>query len=295
MKRNETERRTAGIRKLAAATMACALVTLGAFAGPDGVCAQEGPTEVTGKAILAHPAGKAVVEAAKLLAAGKLGEVKKKSVKEVRDEWAAMTPADQAEETARSRAQAPEPKTFEADVARSGVLTIYGETASLSIPTPDGDVSAMAFVSLEGGQWRVTGGPRTFAPPPAETAPPIAGAAILEHPIGALALEYAKRLEARRIESALELLSDGARAKRAAEPAAEREKSDDFRRRQMPPSATFAEQIRSGGELRFVGDGAYLNVVTHVTTKNPDGSSSFTSSTTGLAFELEGGVWKVGG
>lgn len=295
MRTNRGQVLSGGFRRFAATTMAPTLATLAFFAAPAEAWSQDGPSQITGEAILAHPAGRVVVEAAKLLEAGRLAEVKRKSVREVRDEWAAMTPAEQTEEAERSRERAPAAAAFEADIARSGVLTIYGETASLATSTPDGEVSAMAFVSFEGEQWKVTGGPMTFAPPPSETAPPIAGAAILDHPIGALAVEYARRLEAGGIDSALELLSGRARAKRAAEPAAERKGSDDFRRRQLPPPATFAEQIRSGGELRFVGDSAFLNVVSHATTENPDGSTSFTSNTTGLAFELEEGVWKVGG
>ena len=54
---------------------------------------------IEGKAILAHPAGKAVVAAGKLLKAGKLTEVKKASAKGVRDEWAATSAADQRAES----------------------------------------------------------------------------------------------------------------------------------------------------------------------------------------------------
>ena len=292
----ETPENNRSHRRLTAALATTAILVAVIVTGaPDGARAEdEFPKVVTGMAILEHPAGKAIVEAAKLVKAGKLAEVKKKSVKEVREEWAAMPAAEQREEIARNRERAPDPREFEADIPRVGVLTIYGESATLRIPAPDGEVAAMAFVSLEGGHWKVTGGPMAFAPPPVETAPPIAGAAILDHPLGALAIEYAKRLEGGRLDAALELLSGPARAKRAAVPAAERKKSDDFRRRQLPPAATFAEQIRSGGQLSFVGDSAYLNVVTNVTTKNPDGSTSYTSTTTALAFELEGGEWKMG-
>ena len=54
-----------------------------------------------------------------------------------------------------------------------------------------------------------------------------------------------------------------------------------------------AEQIRTGGEMSFVGDKAYLGVVTNIKTENPDGSMTFTSTSTALSFELEDGVWRV--
>ncbi len=279
--------------RVAMVAMTTAVASMLAFAMVGGAQSEGLPTTLTGRDALTHPAGKAVVEAAKLLEAGKLAEVKRRSVKEVRDEWAALPAAEQREEIARARERAPDPGAFEADIARIGELTIYGDSASLRIPTPDGGVAAMAFVSLEGGQWKVTGGPMTFEPEPAETAPPIAGAAILEHPIGALAIDYAKRLQADKIESALELLSGPARAKRAAESAAERKASDEFRRQHLPSAATLAEQIRSGGRLSFVGEQAYLNVITNVTTKNPDGSTSYSSTSTQLPFALQNGEWRI--
>ena len=271
-----------------------ALVALAAAIAPGALRSDDFPTEISGKAVLTHPAARAVVEAAKLLHAGKLAEVRQASVKEVRDEWTALSAAERKEEAERARERAPDPATFAADVARLGVLTLYGETATLRLPTPDGaDVMAMAFVALEGGKWKVTGGPMTFEPAPVETALPIQGAAILAHEIGKLALEYARLLEAGKVEAAVEFLSGPARAKRAAEPPAERKESDAYRRRTIPPAKTLAEQIRSGGDLRFFGEEASLQVVTSESTKNPDGSTSFTSSSLALPFALDQGSWRI--
>ncbi len=271
-----------------------ALVALAAAIAPGAAHGDDFPTEITGQAALAHPAGKAVVEAAKLLRAGKLAAVKQSSVKEVRDEWTALSPAERKEESDRARERAPDPAAFEADVARVGILTVYGETATLRVPTADGaDVTAMAFISLEAGKWKVTGGPMAFEPAPVETAPPIEGAAILEHEIGRLAIEYATRLEAGKIDAAIELLSAPARAKRAAESPTERKESDAFRRRFLPPAATFAEQIRGGGRVHFFGEKASLGVVTNVQERQPDGSTNYTSTSTSLGFALEGGAWRI--
>ncbi len=177
--RNAPGRR--GLDRRAARIGLAALVALAAASAPGAARGDDFPTEITGKAALAHPAGKAVVEAAKLLRAGKLAEVKQSSVKEVREEWAALSAAERKEESERARERAPDPATFEADIARVGILLLYGETATLRVPTADGaDVTAMAFVSLEAGKWKVTGGPMAFEPAPAETAPPVQGAAILD-------------------------------------------------------------------------------------------------------------------
>ncbi len=282
--------RLASTRVRAAVTFGC-LALLGAGAA---TATEDFPKTLTGREAAAHPVSKAVVEAAKLLRAGKLAEVKQSSVKEVRDEWTALSAAERKEEAERARERAPDPATFEADIERVGVLTLYGETATLRLPTPDGaDVTAMAFVSLEAGKWKVTGGPMTFEPEPAETAPPIEGAAILEHEIGQLAVEYAKRLEAGKVDAAAELLSAAARAKRAAESPAERRESDAFRRRFLPSAATFAEQIRSGGKLHFFGEKAALGVVANVQERQPDGSTNYTSTSTSLGFVLDNGAWRI--
>lgn len=279
----------AGTRARAAVTVSC-LALLGAAAAP---ASEDFPKTLTGKAAAAHPATKAVLAAAERLAAGQLDEVKRGSVKEVRDEWAALSAAERQEETGRARERAPDLRTFAGEIEREGILTLYGESGTLRVESADGEVRAMAFFSLEEGRWKVTGGPMTFEPAPVETAPAIEGAAILEHEIGKLAVEYAKRLEAGKTEAAVELLSGAARAKRAAQPAAERAESDAFRRRFLPPAAAFAEQIRSGGRLHFFGEKASLGVVANVQERQADGSTTYTSSSTTLGFELDQGAWRI--
>jgi len=264
---------------------------LGASAVPVG--AQE---VIEGKAILAHPAGRAIVEAGKLLAAGKLAEVKKSSAKEVREEWAALSAEDQRTEAAAAAESAPDAKTLAAEIARSGILTNYGDSAMLRTASEDGNSSIMAFVSLEAGKWLVTAGPKIIdTTPVVETAPAIEGAAILEHEIGKVALAYAEKIAAGKFDAATELLSGAARAKRAAGSAKERQESDDFRRSTLPPAQQFADQIRSGGRLSFEGEKAYLSVSYNETTKNADGSITSSSTSYSLPFELDQGKWRVGG
>jgi hypothetical protein len=251
--------------------------------------------EVTeGKAILAHPAGKAIVAAGMLLKAGKLAEVKKASAKEAREEWAATSAADQRAESEEAAKSAPETKVLEAEIARAGTLINYGDSAMLRTESADGNSMIMAFVALEDGKWKVTAGPKTIdTTPVVESAPAISGAAILDHEIGKVALAYAREIAAGKLEAANALRSGPARAKRAAETAQERTESDAYWKSTLPAPAVLAEQIRSGGKVTFVGEKAYLQTVVNETTKNADGSITSTSSSMSLGFELDNGNWRV--
>ena len=251
--------------------------------------------EVTeGQAILTHPVGKAVLEAARLLKAGKLAEVKSASAKEVRDEWAATSAADQRAESEEATKSAPDPKALEAEIARAGNLINYGDSAMLRAEAADGNSMIMAFLSLEDGKWKVTAGPKTIDTTPiVETAPAITGAAILDHEIGQVALAYAKEIAAGKLDAAMAWVSGPARAKRAAEPAEERRGSDAYRKSTTPAPAVFAEQIRAGGKVTFVGDKAYLQTVVNETSKSSDGTITSSSSSMSIGFELDGGKWRV--
>lgn len=249
---------------------------------------------IEGKAILAHPAGKAVVEAGKLLEAGKLAEVKKASAREVQEGWAAMSAADQRTEAAEAAKSVPAAKVLAAGIAGSGILTNYGDSAMLRTEAADGNSTIIAFLSLEGGQWKVTAGPKTIDTTPVEeTAPPIEGAAILDHEIGKAVLAFAKEIAAGRFDAADALRSAPARAKRAAESAKERRESDDYWKSTLPEPTSLADQIRSGGKISFVGEKAYLIVSQNVVTPNADGSTSYSSSSMSLPFELDQGRWRV--
>ncbi len=285
-------RRTAGsFRRRAVGAMGAVVVVAGWGLAGVALPAQE-VTE--GQAILAHPAGKAVVAAGKLLKAGKLAEVKKASAKDVRDEWTATSAADQRAETEEAAKSAPDTKTLEAEIARAGSLINYGDSAMLRTESADGNSSIIAFVALEDGKWKVTAGPKTIdTTPVVETAPAIEGAAILDHEIGKVALAYAKELAAGNLDAALAWVSGPALAKRAAEPAEERKESDAYRKSTTPAPAVFAEQIRAGGKISFIGDKAYLQTIVSETTKNPDGSITASSSSMSLGFELDNGKWRL--
>lgn len=251
--------------------------------------------EVTeGQAILAHPVGKAVLEAGKLLKAGKLAEVKKASAKEAREEWAATSAADQKAETEQATKSAPDLKVLEAEIARAGNLIDYGDSAMLRAEAADGNSMIMAFATLEGGHWKITAGPKRIdTTPVVETAPPITGAAILDHEIGKVALAYAKEIAAGKFDAAVAWLSGPARTKRAAEPAGERQESDAYRKSTIPAPTIFSEQIGDSGKLSFVGEKAYLQTLVNETTRNADGSITSSSSSMSIGFELDNGQWRV--
>lgn len=255
---------------------------------------EELPKLLTGAPVLEHPAGKAVIAAAELLAAGKFAEVRMASVADVRAEWQALSPAEQLEEAARNRERAPDPATFAAQIEAVGELTIYGDSAQLRIPTADGDIAAMAFVALEGGVWKVTAGPMTIAPPPEETAPEALGAEILDHEIGKLALAFAAELHTKGTAAALALMSSAAKAAWAAQDGERRRESDRIRRETIPTAEVLAARVREGGRLGFYGDKAYLIVNSSERTENPDGSVTYSSTSLSLPFELEEGEWRVG-
>lgn len=277
------------LRSLRSLVCLCAgLVTLLAPA-----TAQGEPVTLTGKAILEHPAGKAMIAAGRLLKAGRAAESRKVAAKEIREEWAAMSAAEQKEEAARLQERAPDPAGFEADIARVGEMVVDGDHARIMIQTASGDPSAMAFAALEGGKWRADRGPMTLQVPEPETAPAIRGAAILDHELGKLAIDYAGKLAAGKFEAALDLVAVVARARLAALPPDERKQSDDFRRKQLPKPDVLASHIRSGGELTFTDKKAVLNVVTTSTKKNADGGVTSTSETIILAFRNDFNRWTI--
>jgi hypothetical protein len=120
----------------------------------------------------------------------------------------------------------------------------------------------------------------------------IAGAAILAHPIGALAVRYAAALHAKGGDVAA-LYSRSAQAGRQALPKSERAESDAFMRMMVPAAAAIEAAIRNGGVLMLEGPKATLNLVRTESAKSGAGTVTSSSTTAAIPFELEDGVWKV--
>lgn len=115
------------------------------------------------------------------------------------------------------------------------------------------------------------------------------GAAILEHDIGRVAVDYARALRSGQPVDAF--TGAAAKAKRAALPEGERRESDAFVKRLVP--ADLAAAIRAGGVLLIEGSKATLNVVRTETTKGGGGTVTATSTTVAIPFEKDGEAWKV--
>jgi hypothetical protein len=256
--------------------------------------AQNDPSSIQGKALANHPAGQAVLAAGRLLAAGKLAQVKNASTAEQKDEWASMTAAEQREEAENAKNRAPDPDRLNAEMTARGELTIYGDFASLEIPSADGNSTIMAFVGLEGGTWRVTAGPIVVdTSPVVESAPSLRGVEILEHEIGQVFLAYAQLVAGGNLDQAMEWATREARQARLQFDAKERGESDRYRMSTLPSPQDLEAQVRDGGIVLFEAEGATLNVITQTQTENADGSVSYSSTTVAVPFTLENGSWRI--
>jgi hypothetical protein len=121
----------------------------------------------------------------------------------------------------------------------------------------------------------------------------VEGAAIMTHPVGKLAVEFARLLHAGKTAERLALSSQGARDRRQAMPASEQRESDAYVAKTIPAAAALEAAIRAGGVLLVNGAKATLNVTSSESRKNADGSVTASASTMAMPFEQEKGVWKV--
>jgi hypothetical protein len=119
----------------------------------------------------------------------------------------------------------------------------------------------------------------------------LTGDAILAHPIGTVAVEYAALVKADKMEEAVKLSSKEAQKRRKARSAQDRKESDAFMKDFVPDALSAA--ITAGGILLLDGDKATLNVVTSEHKTTPDGTVSMSSSTMALPFVREDGQWRV--
>lgn len=119
----------------------------------------------------------------------------------------------------------------------------------------------------------------------------ITGAALVAHPVAAVAAQYLDLLHAGKLDAAMALATTKAQAAFKAQPASEQAASADFRRRVLPTRAEFDRSLASDGLLIVETNGtATLNLV-KITPATASGAGS--SSTVSLPFAMEGGKWKV--
>lgn len=120
-------------------------------------------------------------------------------------------------------------------------------------------------------------------------------AAILDHPIAAVALEYVDLLHNGRIDEAIARLTTRAgQAAWNAQPPKERVEDAEFRQRLLPKRADLLAGIQAGGILIIEDDTrATLNVIHSESRSSSRGTATSSSTTIALGFTREDDQWKV--
>jgi len=276
-------------------TLNVVLVTVftGTAAFAPGVLLAQDPTEIKGEAILKHPIGVLAIKAADLLTAGKIDEVVALETQESQAERKKESAADRKHLAENRKSRAPSPSVLSEALRKSGVLTIQGDRAGLEATSAAGEIRAM--FERENGQWRLMLAPMILGGGPRPTTErQLEREAILQHPIGELALRYADTIQGGNADEVMRLASSEAQAKWKALPAGERKEDFAYRRRETPPRAELAAGIRTGGILFIADDSrATLNVVRSEQKSTKPGVVTSTSTTLMLPFIKEGGVWKL--
>ncbi|MCM3876340.1 MAG: hypothetical protein NEA02_07970 [Thermoanaerobaculia bacterium] len=256
--------------------------------------AENEPTTLRGEAILGHPAGKLAIQTAELLAAGKVEEAIRLRTSAEQADWKGQSAGDRKDMTARMKERAPNPKAFAEAIRTGGELILTPVRGRLSVPMGAAG-SAAVILEIEGGKWRITGGPMLIAnePEPGKETR-IQGIEILKHPVGELALKYADALHAGGMDAAMKLASTKAQADWKTLPASERAESTAFRKKMTPKKDDLESGIKAGGILIIEDDArAMLNVVKIEQKSKEAGVVDSSSTTIGIPFVLEGGQWKL--
>jgi len=119
----------------------------------------------------------------------------------------------------------------------------------------------------------------------------ITGAALVAHPVAALAAQYLDLLHGGNMDAAMALATTKAQAAFKAEPASEQTASANFRRRMLPTRAELDRSLATEGVLIIEADGtATLNLVK---TTPATGSGAGSSTTVAMPFAMEDGTWKI--
>ncbi len=251
------------------------------------------PADITGDAILKHPAGQLAVKAAELLTAGKTEEVVALGPKSGRDEWRKASAADRKGMAEMMQKRAPAPAMYSEAIRKSGALAVMGNSAILRVDLAKGD-AVIAYFELEGTVWRLANGPMVVqgaAEPTNETR--VEGADLLKHPIAALSIQYVELVHAGKIEDAMRLASTEAQTQWKAEPASERAASAAFRKKTLPSVAEFKALLPSGVLIIEDGERATLNVIKKEQRPTKPGTVEYSSTTVAIPFVLEKGAWKL--
>lgn len=253
---------------------------------------QDDPKVLEGEAAFKHPSTQVVLKATELFRAGKIDAGMALYTASEQADW--KKSSEKAELSALRKDRAPDPKAFAEGIRKGGTLTLYASEGQLRAPLPD-RAMGIAYLALEKGAWRLTGGPMAVAnaQEPAKEER-FHGDEMRAHPVYALALKYAETLHAKRDDAFMQLATRKAREKWAAERASERSESAAYRRRTIPKKADLAASLKDGGYIVVEDDVRASLVVVSVTQSSAEpGTVSSTSSTLSLGFELEDGEWRL--
>jgi hypothetical protein len=280
-------RRLPGIR-----TLACVLSLLVARADADAQV-----TRLKGDEALKHPAVQLSLKAAELMKAGKVDEAMALQTKEAFSEWKAMPPADRQEMGAGIAKRSPDPKAFAEAVLKNGELTITGNTGVLGFAI--GGNRGAAYFEREAGNWRLTNGPMMFpSDPDPVNETRIEGTDLLNHPVGKLALQYLDLVHAGKIEDAKRLATADVQAKWKNEPSREKGDTLAYLRKTLPTRAVVTEGLKAGKNFNavlIIEDDKLATLNFMVSSQKPAGANTtnYTTSSTTIGFEKEGGAWKL--
>jgi len=274
------------------AAVAAVATTLLAFGIARPALSQDEPKELEGEKAFAHPSVSVVLKAAELFRSGKVDAGMALYTASEQAGWKEST--DRAETSALKRERSPDPKLLAEAIRKGGKLTLYAAEGQLQVPMPD-RAMAVAWLALEKGSWRLTGGPMVIAnaQDPAKEER-FHGAEMHAHPVYALALTYVDALHSTKDDAFMKLATRKAQERWRAEPASERAESAAYRRRTIPKRAALEASLKEGGYIVVEDDvRASLVVLSVSQASTGPGSVTSTSSTLSLPFELEDGAWKL--
>ncbi|MCM3876836.1 MAG: hypothetical protein NEA02_10495 [Thermoanaerobaculia bacterium] len=262
---------------------------------PQSARAQE--NSLKGDAALRHPAIQVALKAAEFMKAGRIDEAVALGTKASATEWKAMSAADRKDMGAGMASRSPDPKAFADAILKNGELSLMGNSAVVSFSI-EGRRGA-AYFEREAGAWRLTNGPMVFpAEPDRSKETRIENADILKHPIATLALQYLDLIHAGKIDDAKKLATTAVQAEWKKEPASEKAEILAYFTKNLPTRAAMTTGLQTGKNFRgvlIIDDDklATLNLI--VSEQSPTGPSTttFSSTTMSIAFEKEGGQWKV--
>jgi hypothetical protein len=125
-------------------------------------CAGFAAQTIEGSAILDHPCGKTAARQMGLLHEGRIDDANRLSTKAVQSQWQSMPEKDRKMMADMSKAMSPSADEYADAIRKTGVLTLDGSTAMLSVSQTRRDANGSSTstmtqkLAMEGGQCLVS-------------------------------------------------------------------------------------------------------------------------------------------